>query len=122
MKAVALGQPFQIRLTGYMDLQYVGDVAETFVACLLADREGAFVFNLQGDVIRMDELIDLLERLRPGAAQLISATGPQVPVCWRMDDAQLRAYVPNLTKTSLLDGVTQTLDKFDQLRKLQRLN
>src|SRR5437016_301186 len=31
MKAVAQNQPFQIRVTGHMDLQYVGDVAEAFV-------------------------------------------------------------------------------------------
>jgi nucleoside-diphosphate-sugar epimerase len=121
MRAVALGQPFQIRLTGHMDLQYVRDVAETFAACLLSPRDGAFVFNLEGDVIRMDELIGLLERLRPGAARLISAEGPQVPVNWRMDDSQLRAYVPNLTKTPLREGVAETLDKFDELRKLGRL-
>jgi nucleoside-diphosphate-sugar epimerase len=122
MKAVALGQPFQIRLTGYMDLQYVRDVAEAFAACLLAPREGAFVFNLQGDVVRMDELIQMLERLRPGAAGLITAQGPQVPVNWRMDDSQLLGYVSNLTKTPLADGVAETLDKFDELRKLGRLN
>jgi nucleoside-diphosphate-sugar epimerase len=122
MKAVALGQPFEIRVTGYMDLQYVRDVAEAFAGCLLAPREGAFVFNLEGDVIRMDDLIALLERLRPGAARLISAQGPQVPVCWRMDDSQLRAYVPNLTKTPLAEGVAETLDKFDILHKSGRLH
>src|SRR5579864_4699455 len=90
MKAVALGTKFQMRLTGYMDLQYVRDVAEAFVACLLSPKEGAHVFNLQGDVVRMDELIGLLERLRPGAAALITAQGPQVPVNWRMDDQSLR--------------------------------
>lgn len=99
MKAIALGRPFQIRLTGYMDLQYVRDVADAFVQCLLAPRDGAHVFNLQGDVIRMEDLVVLLERLRPDAAGLITAAGPQVPVAWRMDDAQLRAFVPELTKT-----------------------
>jgi hypothetical protein len=91
------------------------------VHCLLAPREGAYVFNLQGDVIRMDELIALLERLRPGAAGLITASGPQVPVAWRMDDAQLRAFVSDLTKTPLEQGVAETLDRFEELRKLGRL-
>lgn len=121
MKAVALGRGFQMRLTGYMDLQYVFDVAETFVACLLSPKEGAHVFNLQGDVIRMDELISLLERLRPGAAKLITAEGPQVPVAWQMDDRNLRLYVPELTKTPLADGVSDTLNRFDELRKFGRL-
>src|SRR5205085_5572689 len=59
MKAVALGRPFQIRLTGHMDLQYVRDVAAAFTGCLLASQEGAYVFNLQGDVIRMVELVEM---------------------------------------------------------------
>jgi nucleoside-diphosphate-sugar epimerase len=121
MKAVALGQPFQIRLTGFMDLQYVQDVAEAFVGCLLAVKEGAFVFNLQGDVVRMDELIALLERLRPGAAGLITAAGPQVPVNWKMDDSQLRAYVSGLTKTPLEEGVAETLRRFEGLLESGRL-
>lgn len=121
MKAVALRQPYQMRLTGHMDLQYVQDVAEAFVHCLLATREGAYVFNLQGDVIRMDELIALFERLRPEAAGLITAAGPQVPVAWRMDDAALRAYLPALVKTPLQQGVAETLQRFEELHKLGRL-
>ena len=122
MKSLALGRPFQMRITGHMDLQYVGDVAETFVRCLLATREGAYVFNLQGDVVRMDELIALFEQLRPNAAGLITAAGPQVPVAWRMDDAHLRAFVPDLAKTPLAQGVTATLDSFDELRKSGKLS
>jgi nucleoside-diphosphate-sugar epimerase len=116
MKALSLGRPFQIRLTGYMDLQYVRDVAEAFVQCLLSTRQGAEVFNLRGDVVRMDEFIALLDGLRPGAARLITAAGPQVPVAWRMDDARLRAYVPHLARTPLSQGVAETLVKFDELR------
>ncbi len=122
MKALAMGKPFQIRLTGHMDLQYVPDVAEAFVRCLLATREGAHVFNLQGDVIRMDELIALFERLRPDRAGLITAAGPQVPVAWRMDDAALRAFVPDLTKTPLAQGVAETLGQFEELHKLGSLS
>ena len=121
MKSLAMSQPFQIRLTGYMDLQYVRDVAEAFVGCLLSPREGSFVFNLQGDVVRMDELIALFERLRPDRAGLITAAGPQVPVAWRMDDAALRSFVPELTKTPLQAGIAETLQQFDELHKLGRL-
>lgn len=122
MKAVALGSKFQIRLTGYMDLQYVADVAQAFIACLLSPKPGAHLFNLRGDVVRMDDLIALLDRLRPGAAELISAQGPQVPVAWQIDDANLRNYVPELTKTPLDQGVSDTLDRFEALRKQGRLS
>jgi nucleoside-diphosphate-sugar epimerase len=115
MRAVALGQPFRIRLTGHMDLQYVADVAESFVRCLLDPLEGAHVFNLEGTVVTMHELIELLERLHPGASRLISAAGPEVPVAYRMDGAQLRASVPGIPQTSLTDGMRQTLELFQRL-------
>ena len=121
MKALAAGRPFQMRLTGHMDLQYVRDVAEAFVRCLLAPREGAYVFNLQGEVMRMDELIALFARLRPQAAGLITAEGPQVPVAWRMDDSQLRAFVPDLPKTPLADGVAETIGRFEHLYRSGQL-
>ena len=117
MRAVALHQPFRIRLTGYMDLQYVADVAESFVRCALAPIEGAHAYNLEGTVAAMDELIGVLERLRPGASRLITAEGPQVPVAYRMDGAQLRAHVPGIPQTSLEDGIRETLNLFEGLRQ-----
>jgi len=117
MRAVALGQPFTIRLTGHMDLQYVADVADTFVRCALEPLEGAHAFNLEGTVVSMDEVIGILERLRPGAARRINAEGPQVPVAYRMDGTQLRAHVPGIPQTSLEDGVRETLDTFERLHR-----
>jgi nucleoside-diphosphate-sugar epimerase len=116
MRAVALGERFRIRVTGHMDLQYVEDVAESFVRCLLAPLEGAHVFNLEGAVIAMDELIETLERLRPGASRLITAEGPQVPVAYRMDGSRLRAHVSGIPLTPLEDGIRKTLEMFEHLR------
>ncbi len=122
MKNLVLGQPYQIPLGGFMDLQYVEDVAETFIRCLLASLDGAHVFNLAGDVVHMEEIVASLERLRPGAAKLISAAGPQVPVAYRMDDAALRAAVPGIPKTSLADGMRQTIELYERLRNEGRLS
>ena len=116
MRAVALGETFRIRLTGHMDLQYMEDVAESFVRCLLAPLEGAHVFNLEGAVIAMDELIATLDRLRPGASRLIAAEGPQVPVAYRMDGSRLRAHVAGIPLTPLEDGIRKTLEMFERLR------
>src|SRR5262249_55911943 len=119
MKAVAEGEEFRIRVSGNMDLQYVEDVAQTFVRCLLSDLEGAHVFNLAGRVVDMEELVAILEGLRPGAGQLIRVDGPKVPVAYRMDDSQLRAKVPGIPKTPLEEGIGKTLEYFERLR-LQR--
>jgi len=116
IRALAEGKPFQIRLTGFMDLQYVGDVADTFIACLLSPLPGAHVFNLAGEVVHMDALLKTLVDMDPKAADLITAAGPQVPVAFRMDDSQLRAKIGNLPKTPLLQGVTETYHRFQKLR------
>lgn len=116
MGAIARGEPFQIRVSGFMDLQYVEDVAETFVRCLLDPLEGAHVFNLAGSVVSMQELIETFARVRPGADKLITFGGPQVPVSWRMDDSELHAKVPGLPRTSLEEGVRKTISYFERGR------
>jgi UDP-glucose 4-epimerase len=121
MKAAVLGQPFQIRVGGFMDLQYVEDVAETFIECLLSSLDGAHVFNLAGDVIRMDDLVTKLEALLPTARGLITVNGPQVPVAYRMDDSGLRSKLPRLTKTPLETGMRATLEIFERLKSEGRL-
>jgi nucleoside-diphosphate-sugar epimerase len=120
-KAVAMGKSFQIRVTGFMDLQYVADVAATFIDCVLSELEGAHVFNLAGDLVKMSDFIDTLDRLRPGAATLISANGPQIPVAYKMDASSLRSKV-NTSKTTLEDGLAQTLEVFERLHAEGRLS
>jgi nucleoside-diphosphate-sugar epimerase len=121
MKALAVRQPYQMRVTGFMDLQYVEDVAESFIHCALSSLEGAHVFNLAGDVVRMEDLIGILDQIRPGAARLITAAGPEVPVAYRMDDSRLRAEVPGIPKTPLEEGVRKTIDLYEMLRDQGRL-
>lgn len=121
MKSIALGLPFQIRVSGHMDLQYTEDVAETFVRCALSDATGSHVFNLAGSIIEMNALVALLDKLRPGSAGLITVGGNPVPVSYRMDASQLHAMIPGIPQTPLEGGVRQTLDLFDALKAAGRL-
>jgi nucleoside-diphosphate-sugar epimerase len=115
-KAVVLGRPFQIRVTGFMDLQYVEDVADAFLQCLISDLEGAHNFNLSGDIVEIGDFIRMLDELHPGAAKLITANGPHVPIAYKMDDSALREKVPGMRKTPLREGLNRTLDGFERLR------
>jgi len=117
MRAAAFDEPFHIRLSGYVDLQYVEDVAETFVRCLLSSLEGPYVFNLAGDVVRVEELVETIARLRPPSRGRITFGGPQVPVAFRMDDSALRASVPDIPRTPLEEGIQKTLSYFEDLRR-----
>ncbi|MEO7650511.1 MAG: hypothetical protein ABIZ80_08570, partial [Bryobacteraceae bacterium] len=89
------------------------------VMSLLSGLEGAHVFNLEGVVVGMRELAEMLERLRPGSAGLITVEGPQVPVAFRMDGSQLRAAIPGIPKTPLAEGVEKTLAQFERLEALR---
>ena len=116
LRAAAKGEQFQIRLTGDMDLQYVEDVAEIFLRCLFSPVTGAHVFNLAGEIISMDHFIRTVEELDPQTAGLLTAAGPQVPVCSRMDDSALRSTVGEMPRTPLHDGIRQTLEGFRRLK------
>lgn len=115
MRAVAQRQPFQIRLSGHMDLQYTQDVADIFIQCLFSGAQGAHAFNLRGDIIAMDDLVTLLEELRPEAKGLITVAGNPVPVAYRMSDAALVSTVGEVPRTPLRDAVRATIEKFEAL-------
>jgi nucleoside-diphosphate-sugar epimerase len=116
MRAVADRQPFQIRLSGFMDLQYVRDVAEIFIQCLFSQTEGAHVFNLRGDILGMEQLRLLLDEIRPGAADLISVAGPSVPVAYKMDDAALVQAIGAVPRTPIRQGILETIRFFESNR------
>ncbi|MCX6624017.1 MAG: epimerase, partial [Acidobacteria bacterium] len=121
MRAVAQQRPYQIRITGNVDLQYAQDVAGTFLGCALSPLEGAHVFNLSGHVVSIDALIERLEVLRPGARKLITASGPQVPVAYRMDSRELDSKIPGLRRTPLEEGMERTIELFERLHAEGRL-
>ena len=121
-KAIVLKQPFQIRVTGFMDMQYVEDVAATFIQALLTDVEGAHVFNLSGEIIDMNALIWMLDELRPGAARLITAAGAKVPVAHKLDSSQLHKLIPGIPRTPLKEGLERTLNHFERLQREGRLS
>lgn len=114
MQSLAQGKPFHIRTGGRMDLQYVEDIAGAFLSCLFSELEGAHVFNVAGDIVEMSELISILESVRPGAKDLITAGGPEVPVAYQMDDSQLREHVPGIPRTSLEEGIRRTVEFFER--------
>jgi nucleoside-diphosphate-sugar epimerase len=114
MQAVARGESYKMPVSGRMDLQYVEDVAQAFLDCLFSEHQGAFVYNLAGEIVRMSEVVSVIERLRPGAAGTITFDGPEVPVAVEMDDSAIRAAIPQLRKTPLAIGVERTITAYER--------
>jgi len=113
IRAAVAGEQFKIRITGYLDFQYVEDVADALIAC-------AHVFNFSGEMASIEQFVTELLRQEPRAASLITAEGPQVPVAYRMRDEALSRLVPGIHKTPLRKGIQKTLELYHQILELER--
>jgi nucleoside-diphosphate-sugar epimerase len=113
LKAVVRGEAFAIPFGGKLDLQYTQDVAWTFILSALAQPDGAPVFDLHGDVVDVAHFVELVERARPDAAGLLTVGDGTLPGRLEFEDASLRAFLGELPKTPLRDGIALTLDAFE---------
>ncbi len=122
IKSLALGRKYHITYGGWQDLQYVDDVAKTFVRCLEAPYEGAKSYNLRGDVVDLPTLHKALCEADPAAAKLITYGEKQIPIAYDLDDAALQRDLGPMPKTPLVEGIRHTLAQFRQLEAEGRLD
>jgi nucleoside-diphosphate-sugar epimerase len=122
IKAVAAGRPYQISYGGLQDLQYVGDVAATFLQALTAPFEGADAFNVRGAVEPIETFVSTLRQVVPEAAALVTHGDRQLPIAPDLDDSRLEARLGPLPRTSLSDGIRETYRRFADLRQQGRLS
>ena len=119
MKASVLSRRFHIRFGGSTDFQYVADTAAAFIACADDLPTGANVFNLHGDTVEVAEIVRLINEL--AGDDLVTFSGPPIPIPPTMSDASIRRFLGELPATSLRSGVQQTMDLFKSLRDAGRL-
>jgi nucleoside-diphosphate-sugar epimerase len=115
IKALALGQPYHITYGGWQDLQYVDDVAKTFVRCLEAAYTGAKSYNLRGDVVDLPAFHRALCAVDHAAEKLITYGDRQIAIAYNLDDASLQRDLGPMPHTPLVDGIGKTLAHFKQL-------
>ena len=122
IKAAFLGREYKIRYTGRNALDYAGDVAAAFVAAALDERPVCKAFNMRGQVVAIDEFLAELARRAPASRGKIRAEGPPIPVACDLDDSALRAFLPELPRTSIAEGVDRTWADFERLAADGRLD
>lgn len=123
MKAAILGRPFKIRFSGLTDFQYVADTAAAFLACADRAPAGAFVFNLHGETVDVEEVVRVINQQLPvNQRGLITVDGPPIPIAPSLSDAAIRAIVGDIPSTPLAVGVRETINRFTQLRDEGRLD
>jgi nucleoside-diphosphate-sugar epimerase len=116
VKAVAIGRKWHISYGGRQDMQYVDDVAKIFIRCLEAPYQGAKSYNLRGEVVDLPDFVRALVAAEPKAKELVTHGDKQIPIAFDLTDAALQRDLGPMPKTSLADGVRQTLEIFRKRR------
>ena len=80
IKAVAVGRRYHISYGGLQDLQYVGDVAATFVRALEHSFQEADAFNLRGAVKPIETFVAALGDVVPTSTALVTHGDRQLSI------------------------------------------
>jgi nucleoside-diphosphate-sugar epimerase len=122
IKALALGRPYHISYGGLQDLQYVDDVAKTFVRCLEVPFQAAKSYNLRGHVVDLPTFHRALCEVEPAAERLITFGERQIAIAYDLDDAALQRELGPMPRTPLVEGIRATLEQFRRLKAEGRLD
>lgn len=122
IKSVAAGRPYRISYGGLQDLQYVGDVAATFLLALAKPFEGADAFNVHGAVVPIESFAATLREVAPEATDLVSHGDRQLPLAADLDDSRLEARLGPIPRTPLREGIAETYRRFSALQAQGRLD
>ena len=122
IKAMAAGRSYHISYGGLQDLQYVADVADTFLRAADAPFEGADVFNIRGDVVSIESFVQTVIDVVPEASGRLTHGDRQLPIAPDLDDSRLQAQLGHLAVTPLRQGVAETYSRFRALHEAGKLD
>jgi nucleoside-diphosphate-sugar epimerase len=122
IKATIVGQPYTIHFTGGVDLQYVRDTARIFIRCAEAGLTGAKVYTPRGSVTQISEFLTILEQILPDSRTLIKAEGKPLAISYNFDDSALTHDLGDVPRTSLVDGIRETVTIFERLKQAGTLD
>ena len=121
MAAALLGKPLDIPFRGRTTYTFVDEVAQLFVAAVLRPAVGAPCFTVGGDVLDVPQFIRELERVVPGACELITCSGGDLPIASNLNDQELRAAYPEVARVGIDAGIQRTVEIFKRLAGEHRL-
>lgn len=122
MKAAVVGRPFHIRFGGKTDFLYVADCADAFIRAASADLEGAHAFNSHGETVEVAAVVEEIEKLIPEAKGLITYDPAPLALPPELDDSAIVRALGDIPHTSLSQGMKETIERFTQLRREDRLD
>lgn len=122
IKSLAFDRSYHITYGGWQDYQYVDDVAKITIRCLEAPYQGAKSYNLRGIVAELATFHRALCEVEPTAAKRITFGERQIAIAYDLDDSALQRDLGPMPRTSLVDGIRLTLERFRELHAEGRLD
>ncbi len=113
MQAAAEGRPFELPFGGRFCFQYAADVADLFLGCAEALREGAHVSDVSGELNAVADLQAAIASAVPEARIAVKAVERPGPDGF--DTTPLEALLGPPAMTSLTRGVAETVAAFRRL-------
>ena len=111
--AAVSGQAYEVPFTGTVSYLYAGEVAAAFVQAVSRDAEGASVFDCNGSVATVEQGLDTVRALVPGAQ--LHAVGDPLPFPADLTDHLLRDFIGDYGSISMHDGIAETHRAFQTL-------
>ena len=117
LKAVAGGGRFEIPYRGKENYHFSHDVGAGFARAVLDPFEGYGTFNLLGETRSVDDFLAVLSeqagKLKMNAEGVgYSGDAEETPFVYGLNDEATRRAFPRMPKTSLEDGIRQSLAFF----------
>ena len=109
-RAAVRGESFTINYTGRAGYDYVEDVAEAFVRTALETPKGAHVVDLPSPLATVDEMVEAIDVVVPGAGARIAIDGPPIPSNIPPHLHLISRLLPDWKATSIVDGIRKTVD------------
>jgi nucleoside-diphosphate-sugar epimerase len=111
--AAAAGKPYTIPFRGAMSWLHAGEVAHAFIQSISKDQSGAHVFDINGVVSSVEQGVEIIKRVAPGAQVQIAPETFRFPT--DLSDAPLRNFLGNYGAVPLETGIEKTYHAFRDL-------
>jgi nucleoside-diphosphate-sugar epimerase len=112
MAAAARGEGFEIAYGGTAQYDFAPDVGRAFALAARAATERAHVANYPGEPSTMAEVVAAIEEAAPEAMGRITWKDERLPFPDSLEGKLLEQLVGSLPRTSLVDGVRETIEHF----------
>ena len=117
MLAAALGEPYDIPYTGYVSHLSAAEVASAFIHSVSYEGDGAFVFDIFGESVNINDTIKMINEIKPNAN--ITSSGSEMPFPSKLSDIPLRKHlkkrVSDYGSINTMTMISETIEAFEVL-------